>query len=93
MALPPSGISHTTEGNKYLWNKWISWYLTFGLDKVGMLFHIGYIQIEMNAEGKKQIIFSFDIQPYLVWTAFILAAYQYSIPVLRKHGPIGDMVV
>lgn len=61
-----------------------------------MLFHIGYILTEMNVEVKKKKhlnCFSFEIQPYFVWTAFMVTAYQYSITILRKHGPTVDVIV
>ena len=60
-----------------------------------MLFHIGYILREMNVEVKKIHLncFSFEVQPYFVWTAFIVTAYQYSITILRKHGPTVDVIV
>ena len=69
--------------------------LNSGLSKVGMLFHISYILREMNVEVKKKPLkfFSFEVQPYFVWTAFIVAAYQYLITILCKHGATVDGIV
>jgi hypothetical protein len=49
----------------------------------------------MNVEVKKKPLkfFSFEVQPYFVWTAFIVAAYQYSITILCKHGATVDGIV